>query len=100
MQLAARIRPRDLEEFFSTVGKVINREAKMIPSTSSSCPSTGLMFCRIVSKWLSRAGYTGGKGMSDSQLILDGSECENVIDQEFVCSVWCDAIPIQPASFF
>lgn len=23
MQLAARIRPRDLEEFFSTVGKVI-----------------------------------------------------------------------------
>ncbi|XP_009995344.1 PREDICTED: RNA-binding protein 39 [Chaetura pelagica] len=30
MQLAARIRPRDLEEFFSTVGKVIHRELKII----------------------------------------------------------------------
>lgn len=26
MQLAARIRPRDLEEFFSTVGKVRDQE--------------------------------------------------------------------------
>lgn len=36
MQLAARIRPRDLEEFFSTVGKVSSREAKVILNTFSS----------------------------------------------------------------
>lgn len=84
MQLAARIRPRDLEEFFSTVGKVINREVKIILNTLSSCCSTGLMFCRTVSKWLSGASYTGERGMNNNQLILKGSECEHVIYREFV----------------
>ena len=36
MQLAARIRPRDLEEFFSTVGKVINPSLFM-ELTRTSC---------------------------------------------------------------
>lgn len=81
MQLAARIRPRDLEEFFSTVGKVINKEVKIILNTSSSCPSTRLIFCRIVSKWLSGASYTGERGVcvNDDQLILKGSEHESII---------------------
>lgn len=59
MQLAARIRPRDLEEFFSTVGKVISREVKVILNTSSSCLSTELRLCRIVSKWFSGVSCTG-----------------------------------------
>lgn len=39
MQLAARIRPRDLEEFFSTVGKVSNKEVEVILSTWSGVSS-------------------------------------------------------------
>ncbi|NWI30957.1 RBM39 protein, partial [Sula dactylatra] len=84
MQLAARIRPRDLEEFFSTVGKVINREVKMILNICSSCPSTGLMFCRIVTKWLSGAPCARERGLNDDQVILTGSEHENIIFQEFI----------------
>ncbi|KAI2594662.1 RBM39 isoform 26, partial [Pan troglodytes] len=45
MQLAARIRPRDLEEFFSTVGKV--RDVRMI-SDRNSRRSKGIAYVEFV----------------------------------------------------
>lgn len=44
MQLAARIRPRDLEEFFSAVGKVRHTGAD---STEQETPSQGFSFVRL-----------------------------------------------------
>ncbi|KAK7828037.1 hypothetical protein U0070_013663, partial [Myodes glareolus] len=45
MQLAARIRPRDLEEFFSTVGKV--QDVRMIFDRNSRC-SKGIAYVEFV----------------------------------------------------
>ena len=44
MQLAARIRPRDLEEFFSTVEKV--RDVRMM-SDRNSRRSKGIALCGV-----------------------------------------------------
>ena len=37
MQLAARIRPRDLEEFFSSVGKVCDLSTRIYVSFNDVC---------------------------------------------------------------
>ncbi|KAE8576715.1 hypothetical protein XENTR_v10004296 [Xenopus tropicalis] len=74
MQLAARIRPRDLEEFFSTVGKV--RDVRMI-SDRNSRRSKGIAYVEFVdqSSVPLAIGLTGQKVLG-VPIIVQASQAE------------------------
>ncbi|ELW69605.1 RNA-binding protein 39 [Tupaia chinensis] len=76
MQLAARIRPRDLEEFFSTVGKV--RDVRMI-SDRNSRRSKGIAYVEFVdvSSVPLAIGLTGQRVLG-VPIIVQASQIESI----------------------